>query len=153
MGEIYFEDVVIGYVEETSEAIVDGVEMVRYAEQHDPHAMHVDEEFARTSPYGGLVASFGYTVSLFLRLIHSMDYVRKTTPVFLGAIEWRVQFHGAVRANDRLHVRLTITDKRLSSRGGRGVVTSHYEIVNQHGASVITIEALILLPTAEQDQL
>ena len=74
MSSIYFEDVVVGYVEESSEAIVDGVEMVRYAEQNDPHAIHIDEAFARSTPFGKRVASFGYVVSLYLRLIHTLEF-------------------------------------------------------------------------------
>ena len=151
MSSIYFEDVVVGYVEESSEAVVDGVEMVRYAEQNDPHAIHIDEAFARSTPFGKRVASFGYVVSLYLRLIHTLEFARAQLPAFLGGLEWRVQFHHPVYADDRLHVRLAVTDKRLTSRGDRGLVTSRYEIVNQHEATVITIDVVTLLATRSHD--
>jgi hypothetical protein len=65
-------------------------------------------------------------------------------PSFLGALEWRVQFRKAVLGGDRLRGRLTITSKRLTSKGDRGVVTSQHELVNQDGESVVVIEVVSL---------
>jgi len=70
---VYFEDLVEGHVGESSEVIADHDDMVAYAERNDPYPIHVDEQFAATTPFGGLVASFGYTVSLYLRMIHDME--------------------------------------------------------------------------------
>src|SRR6516165_6371392 len=42
-------------------------EMLDYARKNDRSPFHVDEEAARNSPYGGLIASAGYTVTLWYR--------------------------------------------------------------------------------------
>jgi acyl dehydratase len=63
--------------------------------------------------------------------------------------EWRVTFRGAVRPGDRLHVRGTITSKRLASSGNRGVVTSRNDVVNQHDESPITIDVVWLIATRD----
>ena len=149
MKPVYFEDLVEGYVDESAEVIADRDDMVAYAERNDPFPIHVDEQFAATTPFGGLVASFGYTVSLYFRMIHDTELVRATESTFLGGLEWRVTFGGPIRPGDRLHVRQTISSKRLASRGNRGVVTSRNAIVNQHDESPITIEVVWLIATRQ----
>ena len=62
MKPVYFEDLVEGYVDESAEVIADRDDMVAFAERNDPYRIHVDEQFAATTPFGGLIASFGYTV-------------------------------------------------------------------------------------------
>lgn len=146
---VYFEDLVEGRVDESPEMTADRDAMVAYAERHDPYPIHVDEQFASGTPFGGLVASFGYTVSLYFHMVHDMELIRATESTFLGALEWRVTFRGAVRPGDRLHVRGTITSKRLASSGNRGVVTSRNDVVNQHDESPITIDVVWLIATRD----
>jgi acyl dehydratase len=144
---VYFEDLVEGYVDESAEMVADRDEMVAYAERNDPYPIHVDEQFAATSPFGGLMASFGYTVSLYLRMIHDMELYRATESTFLGGLEWRVTFRGAIRPGDRLHVRATISSKRLASSGNRGVVTNRNDVLNQLDEVPITVDAVWLIAT------
>jgi acyl dehydratase len=146
---VYFEDLVEGHVDESSEVIADRDDMVVYAERNDPYPIHVDEQFAAASPYGGLIASFGYTVSLYYRMIHDMELSRATESTFLGGLEWRVTFRGAIRPGDRLHVRGTISSKRLASSGSRGVVTSRNDVLNQHDEVPITIDVVWLIATRQ----
>jgi acyl dehydratase len=146
---VYFEDLVEGYVGESAEVIADRDDMVAYAERNDPYPIHVDEQFAATTPFGGLVASFGYTVSLYLRMIHDTELARATESTMLGALEWRVTFRGPIRPGDRLRVRETISSKRLASTGNRGVVTSRNHVLNQHDESPITIDVVWLIATRQ----
>jgi acyl dehydratase len=146
---IYFEDLVEGYVDESAEVIADRDDMVAYAERNDPYPIHVDEQFAATTRFGGVVASFGYTVSLYLRMIHDTEFARGIASTMLGALEWRVTFRGPIRPGDRLHVRETISSKRLASAGDRGVVTSRNHVLNQHGESPITIDVVWLIATRQ----
>src|SRR3974390_2148180 len=135
----YFEDIKVGYVEETSSVVADRGEMIEYATRHDPYPIHIDEQAAQRTAFGGLIASWGYTVSLFLQLLHLLKLDQDLSDAFLGALEWRVQFGGAVRPGDQLHDRATVTAVRPSSKGGRGVVTSRHELINQNGDVAVTI--------------
>jgi acyl dehydratase len=146
---VYFEDLVEGYVDDSAEMVADRDEMVAYAERNDPYPIHVDEQFAATSPFGGLVASFGYTVSLYFRMIHDTEFSRAIESTMLGALEWRVTFRGPIRPGDRLHVRQTISSKRLAGSGNRGVVTSRNHILNQHDEAPITIDVVWLIATRQ----
>ena len=146
---VYFEDLVEGYAGESAEVIADRDDMVAYAERNDPYPIHVDEQFAAASPYGGLIASFGYTVSLYFRMIHDMELNRAAESTMLGGMEWRVTFRGPIRAGDRLHVRGTTLSKRLASKGNRGVVTSRNDVLNQHDEVPITIDVVWLIATRQ----
>jgi acyl dehydratase len=144
MDTIYFDDIEIGYVEESDWVLVDRDEMLAYASRNDPWPIHVDVEGATASPFGDVVASFGYVVSLLLRANHKLHSTRASQPSFLGALEWRVQFRKAVFGGDQLRDRITFTSKRLASKGDRGVVTSQHELINQDGEAVVVVEVVSL---------
>src|SRR3954452_22200103 len=117
MGEpLRFGDIRVGHVEESPEVEVSRDEMVAYARANDPFPIHVDEEFAATTPYGELIASFGYVVSLFFRGLHAMPSNQQGTEGFIGAVAWKLESRGAVRSGDRLRVRTAVADKRPSSK-------------------------------------
>ena len=63
----HFEDLEHGAVFWGDECEVDKEEMLQYALKNDPLPFHTDEEAAKASPYGGLIASGGYTVTLWYR--------------------------------------------------------------------------------------
>jgi acyl dehydratase len=147
VDDLYFEDLEVGYSEESAEVFVDREEMIEYALRNDPYPIHVDEAAARASQFGELIASFGYVVSMFFRAVHSLQLDQAVQAAFVGAVEWRVRFRKAVRANDRLRTRLTITAKRLTSTGDRGVLEMRYDLVNQNDEVVIIIDGVSLILT------
>ena len=144
MDPIWFDDVEVGYVEESESVRVDREEMIAYAAANDPWPIHTDVSGASETPFGDVIASFGYVVSLLFRCNHKLRFTQAMQPSFLGALEWRVQFRKAVLGGDRLRHRITITSKRLTSKGDRGVVTSQHELLNQDGESVVVIEVVSL---------
>jgi acyl dehydratase len=144
---VFFEDLKVGYVEVSEPIAADRDGMVDYALNHDPYPIHVDPEMARRTPFGDVIASFGYTVSLYMQLMHRLPLVRATEPAFLGAVGWEVTFGGPVRPGDQIRMRQTIIDKRRSSRDGRGLVTSRNELLNQHDEIPVSIDARWLLAT------
>ena len=54
------------------EIVVDADAMVDYARQYDPWPFHVDADAAKKTSFGGLVASAGYTFSLWCRSVHTI---------------------------------------------------------------------------------
>lgn len=83
---IYFDDVEIGYVEESESVLVDRAEMVAYAARNDLFPIHVDAEAASATPFGDVIASFGYVVSLLFRSSHTLRHTQAIQPSFLGAL-------------------------------------------------------------------
>jgi acyl dehydratase len=138
-GSIYFEDLVVGDAFVSDEEPVDRAEMLAYNRRNDPWPFHVDEAQAASGPYGGLIASGGYTITVMYRLGHQIYNVPGRRWAVIGALEWRVRFPAPVRAGDRLRLRITVKDKRESSRPRRGHFDLLYEMLNQDDAVVLSV--------------
>src|SRR5215471_16347602 len=72
MGMKYFEDLNVGDSWTSAEYAIDHEEMLAYGRANDPWPFHVDPEAASRSPFGGLIASGGYTITLMYRLFHEI---------------------------------------------------------------------------------
>jgi acyl dehydratase len=140
---LYFEDLEEGTVQWGVECVVNQTEMIEYALKNDPLPMHIDEQAARTSLYGSLIASSGFTISLWFR--SSIPIARRL--VVLGALEWRFTLPRPVYAGNRLRNKWTVVSKRLSSRPGRGVLTTKQELLNERDEPVLVCDGVILVAT------
>ena len=147
MATIYFEDLVESSVFWSHEIVADKIEMVEYAKTNDPWPFHIDEEAAKKTPYGGLIASGGYTISLYYRLGHALYNNADSQWAFLGGFDWHVTFPRPVRPSDRLRRKTVIREKRLSSKPGRGIVNVVGSLVNQNSEEVFIIEAAFMIAT------
>jgi acyl dehydratase len=136
---IYFEDLVIGDSFVTEEVTVDDEEMLTYNRRNDPWPFHVDEASAAQNPYGSLIASGGYTITLMYRLAHQIYNVPGRRWAVLGALDWHLKFPAPVRSGDRVRLRITIKSKRESSRPERGHFDLLYELLNQEGKIVLSV--------------
>jgi acyl dehydratase len=147
MKLVYFDELVEGSVYWSDEVVVDKDEMIAYAQRNDPWPFHVDEEAAKKMPFGGLVASGGYAISLWYRLGHTVYDTPDTRWAFLGGFDWHVSFLKPIRAGDRLRYKTVIASKRPSSKTGRGIVNSVSGLVNQAGEDVFRVEVAWMIAT------
>ena len=138
-GPIYFENLVIGESFMSDEVTVDNEDMLAYNRRNDPWPFHVDEASAADNPYGSLIASGGYTIPLMYRLGHQIYNVPGRRWTVIGALEWHVQFPAPVRSRDSVRLRITIKDKRDSSRPERGHFNLLYELLNQEDNVVLSV--------------
>ena len=140
MGEaVYFEDLAVGESFASEAVTVDREEMLAYNRRNDPWPFHVDEAAAARTPYGGLIASGGYTVTLMYRLGHQIYDVPGRRWRVLGASEWQLRFPAPVRLGDRLQLKVTVDGKRESGRPERGHIDLLYELVNQKGDVALSV--------------
>lgn len=147
MPSVYFEDLEIGSVHLGRECVCDEEEMLQFSRRNDPWPFHVDAAAAARSPFGGIVASGGYIVTLWYRMLIDIYNTPKATWAFLGALAWKLEFRAPVRASDTLRVRVTVRDKGRWIRPDRGRVTLFNEILNQRSEVVCTAEVTALLAT------
>ena len=147
MTTVYFEDLVERQEFVGDEVMVDKDEMLEYARKNDPWPFHVDEEAAKASPFGGLIASGGYAISLYYRLGHLLYNRADSRWAFLGGFDWHVSFPRPIRPGDRLRRKTVVRSKRLSSTPGRGVIDSVGTLINQNGEVVLRIEVAALIAT------
>lgn len=151
MGTVYFEDLEVGASFASEEAAADREEMLAYNRLNDPWPFHVDEAAAARTPYGGLIASGGYSIMLMYRLGHQIYNQPGRRWAVLGALEWRLTFPAPLRPDDRVRLNLTIRDKRESSKPGRGHVRLLYELANQDGAVVLSVLNAVLIERRPPD--
>ena len=147
MGTIYFEDLKVGDSWTSPDCSVDHKEMLTYGRTNDPWPFHADPEAAAKSPFGGLIASGGYTISLMYRLTHKIVNQPGHIWAFLGGFDWHVKFPEPVYSGDRLYARITILEMRTSSKPERGIVKQLIELINQRERVVLSIESTVMMAT------
>jgi len=148
--DLYFEDVVVGTEMHSAAHPVNAADIARFCElTQDHHPLHTDEAYARSRGFPGVIAHGLYGLALMEGLKTSMKLYENSSIASLG---WdQVRFLRPVVAGDAVHVVFRFVDKRLSARGGRGVVTEALQLVNQRGESVIEAQhaALVACRVAE----
>jgi acyl dehydratase len=144
MNVRYFEDFHPGDRFSSDTIVVSREEIVAFARQFDPQPFHLDEEAARRSPYGGLIASGGHTIAIYLRLLVDSVIAGSAGMGSPGMDE--VRWLRPVRPGDALCATSTVLDTVPSrSKPDRGVVRLRSEVLNQDDQVVMTLVALCLL--------
>jgi acyl dehydratase len=135
----HFEDFPVGMILELAGPTLTKESIVEYARRYDPQPFHTDEEAAKHSVFGGLIASGWHTVSLCMRMIcdaYVLDAASMGSP---GVNE--VRWTKPVRPGDTLKLRMTVVDAKPStSKPDRGTVLHRWEVFNQNGELVMTME-------------
>ncbi len=128
----HWEDLAVGTVLEFGGLTVSREEIVAFARQFDPQPFHVDEEAARRSLYGGLIASGWHTCAMAMRMYYDAVLCRAASQGSPG-VE-KVRWLRPVRPGDTLRVRLQVMEARPSeSKPQLGLVRSHWTVLNQAG--------------------
>ena len=144
---IYFEDIEVGARRELGSYTFTADEIKRFAAQFDPQPFHLDEEAARRSHFGGLVASGWHTASVFMklqsRLINQIGAdVSKAGP---SPGYRNLRWLKPVFAGDTLTYATEVVRKReLATRPQWGIVFSHITALNQRGELVYEFEASVM---------
>ncbi|MFI4953020.1 MAG: MaoC family dehydratase [Burkholderiales bacterium] len=140
----YFEDYTVGSAYEYGAVTVDEAELIAFARQFDPQAIHVDPEAAANGPFGGVIASGWHTSALMMRLFvgHYLSSVASLASPGVDELRWMKP----VRPGDTLRIRVTVIEARRSqSRPDRGMVRTLIEVLNQRGDIVSSMKAMNLL--------
>jgi len=98
------------------ECVCDKDEMLEFSRRNDPWPFHVEEAAAALLPYGSIVASGGYIITLWYRSLVEIYNTPRTTWAFLGSLDWKLKFRAPVRAADTLRARVTVKHKRCRRR-------------------------------------
>ncbi|QDX81846.1 dehydratase [Denitratisoma sp. DHT3] len=108
-----------------------------FARQWDPFPIHLDEAAAAKTPAGRLSAAGAQLLSIAIRLSHTAP-MPKFAVIAAGGWD-QVRFHRPGLLGDRLRVRLTLGERRRSSkRPDRGVLGLDVELFNQRGETVVS---------------
>ncbi len=139
----YFDDFTPGQVIELGSRTITKEEIFAFAKQFDPQPFHLDEDAAKRSIYGGLLASGWHTAALMMRLLCD-GLVNDTLSLGSPGVD-ELRWWKPVRPGDTLSARMTVVECIPSrSKPDRGIVRSTMEMRNQHGEIVVTSKGLSL---------
>ncbi len=103
--------------------------------------LHLDAEFAAGTEFGERIVNGLYTMSLAVGLTIP-DTTDGTIVANLGYDD--VEHPAPVRIGDTIHARTTVTDKRETEDGDRGVVTMHVEAFDADDRLVCAFDRTVL---------
>ncbi len=133
---MYFEDFHIGFHFTTGSRLLTLEEIVTFARQYDPQPFHIDEAAAKTSLYGGIIASGFHTMTTAFALSLETGLWAKASMGSPGMEE--VRWLKPVRPGDTLTVTAEVTGSEASkSRPDIGRTAMLYQTYNQHGEEVM----------------
>lgn len=137
---LFFEDLEPGGALETGSLTVTREEILDFAWKFDPQPFHVDEEAARRSPFGGLIASGWHTAALCHKMI--VEDLLGTDSGSLGSpgVD-EVRWLKPVRPGDTLKVRAEVLEAIPSRSKPGGLAKFRYTVRNQNGEEVMTMVA------------
>lgn len=135
MGKRYFEDISEGERLDCRPVTISKEAIVRFATEFDPQPFHVDEEAARASVFGGLVASSLHTLSACTR---SVVEAQGNVAILIGVGMDEVKMFNPVRPGDDLIVDARWVDlKRSRSKPDRGFARIKCRVANLKGEPVV----------------
>lgn len=134
----------VGFCYETGSRTLDAEAIKRFAREWDPQPFHLDEEAAKASPYGGLIASGFHTIlTAFTLTLEASDWSDSS----MGSPGMEtVRWIKPVYAGDSLRVKAEVVGSKASrSKPDRGFVDVQYDIYNQDDAMVAAYRASHML--------
>ncbi len=132
-----FEDYSVGSVRESFARTVTEADIVTHAgHTGDFYPHHVDEEFARATPFRGRIAHGTMIFSIGVGLL-----ARELNPLSFSYGYERLRFVRPVRIGDTIRARATIIDKQEDARrAGHGRVIERCEVLNQRDEVVLVTD-------------
>jgi len=136
---LWWEDFQVGETAELGRHTFTDAEIIDFARQFDPQPFHTDPEAARSSIYGGLIASGWHTCAVGMRLMCE-SYINRTVSMGSPGVE-NVRWLKPVRPGDTITYHRTVLEARPSnSRPEAGLLRSRWDAINQSGEVVMTME-------------
>ncbi|MEY7848021.1 MaoC family dehydratase [Natrarchaeobius sp. A-rgal3] len=103
--------------------------------------LHLDREFAADTEFGERLVNGLYTMSLAV----GVSIPETTDGTIVANLSYDdVEHPNPVFQDDTIRARSTVTEKRETSDGERGVVTMHVEAFNQHDDLVCSFDRTVL---------
>ena len=130
---MYFDDLKIGMSVETAPAVIEKAKMMAFARDYDNIPLHTDEEYAKTTPFGKLIAPGVMSFMSVWAKYLEVDFFGEE---LLAGKSTKIEWLKPVYADDVLIGKATITD--LVKRNPKnGLVTVSIDVYNQNGELVL----------------
>ena len=131
---MYFEDLKIGMTVDTAPAVIEKEKMVAFARDYDNIPIHTDEEYAKLTPFGKLIAPGVMSFMSVWAKYLEVDFFGEE---LLAGKSAKIEWWKPVFAKDVLTGKATITNLvRHNVKNGLAEVT--IKAYNQYGVLVLT---------------
>ncbi len=142
-----FEDIEIGETFRSGTRTITKKDILDFAAvTGDDHPLHVDEDFCREAGYDSLIAHGLFSVALMEGLKNKLKVYERTS---IGSLGWDgIKFMKPLFPGDTVHLEVTFSKKRRSSKPKRGVVSEEIKLINQNGDVLTRGEHITLLIAA-----
>lgn len=132
---IYWEDLKEGQKLPCKKVKFEKAEIIEFATRYDPQTFHVDEQTAKKSIFGGLIASALHTLSACTR---SVVEAQGNLAILTGLGLDEAKTFNPVRPGDVLSIEANWVDlKRSRSKPDRGLAGIKCKVANQDGIPII----------------
>mgnify|MGYP002003830721 FL=1 len=140
---LFFDDIPVGYRSHVGSYELTREEVIEVARRWDPQPFHIDEEAARDSVFGGLVASSLHLFAICTRLF--FDHA-DAIQVMAMLSKDSVVLPNPARPGDTLSYDTECVERRESkSRSDRGVIVLSDLLANQNGEPVLTQQVTLMV--------
>ena len=130
---MYFDDLKIGMTVDIESTVISKEKMIDFARTYDPIPLHTDEEYAKTTPFGKLIAPGVMSFMSVWAKYLEVDFFGKE---LLAGKSTKIEWLKPVFADDVLTGKATITN--LVKRNAKnGLVEISVEAYNQNGELVL----------------
>ena len=131
---MYFEDMFLGMTVQTAPATIEKEKMLAFARDYDNIPLHTDEEYAKTTPFGGLIAPGVMSFMSVWAKYLEVDFFGEE---LLAGKSTKIEWLKPVYPGDVLTGKVTITN--LVKRNAKnGLVEVTIQVCNQNGELVLT---------------
>lgn len=131
---MYFDDLKVGMTVETAPAVIEKEKMMAFARDYDSIPLHTDEEYAKTTPFGKLIAPGVMSFMSVWAKYLEVDFFGEE---LLAGKSTKIEWLKPVFADDVLSGKATIT-KLVKRNPKNGLVEITIEAYNQNGDMVLT---------------
>src|SRR5690606_9097273 len=143
---LYYDDLETGMRTETQGRTITEADVVNFAGvSGDYNPLHMDAEFAKTTPFGQRFAHGLLVLSAATGLRSHITRMEGALLAFLEIRSWR--FRKPVLIGDTIRARTEVKELRPTSNPQRGIVVLAVQVLNQHGHVVQEGELVFLVRT------
>lgn len=138
---MYFDEFTLGMKKELDPAVIDKNDMLDFALKYDNVPLHTDEEYAKNTNFGRIIAPGVMSFMSVWAKYLEVDYFGEE---LIAGMSTKIEWMAPVFAGDTLTGTAEIT--KLTERSAKnGIVELTITVVNQEGKAVLkdTTEALV----------
>ena len=133
---MYLDDIKIGSVINIENVVIEKDEMIDFSEKYNPARIHTDEEYAKTTRFGQLLAPGMLTFMAVWRKYIPLDFAGGE---FIAGTSTSLEWTAPVFAGDVLRCAAEVTDKTFRNEHN-GILTVNFNIYNQSDTLVLKAE-------------